>query len=292
MHIGISRPTVPDHPIPDIDGGFVAQVAERLGFEMICYGEHPVRLLAPDGGALAYNAVHTDGIPRFQDLVVMLSRASAMTERIRIGSAVCLVIAHYPLMLAKQLACIDHYSGGRLTLGIGAGGSMAEIEGMGGDPRRPWAQTGEAVKLMRQLWSQDMAQMQGEFYSVPPVQSYPRPVQQPSPPILLGARGPRAFARIVDYCDGWMPAFISPEDIEQGPWEIERGVVRIREEADRAGKDAAAFTVTAILRGDVDRDVVRRYEDVGIERVLVSLPRINRRADVEPELAKIAEVIF
>jgi hypothetical protein len=89
-----------------------------------------------------------------------------------------------------------------------------------------------------------------------------------------------------------MPAFISPEDIEQGPWEIERGVVRIREEADRAGKDAAAFTVTAILRGDVDRDVVRRYEDVGIERVLVSLPRINRRADVKPELAKIAEAVF
>lgn len=287
MHIGVSRPPAPDYPVPDIDGALVARAAERAGFESICYGEHPIRPIEAAGFG-----VHIGGVPHFQDLIVMLARASAVTERIKVGTGVCLVGGHNPLLLAKQLACIDHYSAGRLILGIGTGGSAAEMALLGADPERPWAQTGEAVRLMRMLWQQEAVEFHGEFFDIPPVQCFPQPAQKPTPPVLMGSKGPRAFERLVEYCDGWMPAFVTPEQIADGPAQIRAGLARIGELAEAASVPASRFTVTAILRGEVDRDMLARYAETGIERVVISLPEIAGPAEVDSTLARLAERVL
>jgi probable F420-dependent oxidoreductase len=287
MHIGISRPPVPPYPIPDIDGALVASMAETLGFECIVYGEHPVRPVHAAGFG-----VHTGGVPHFQDLLVMMARASAMTSRIKIGSAVLLVIAHNPLLLAKQLACIDQYSAGRLLLGIGTGGSPMEIGVLGGDPKRPWAQTSEAVRIMKCLWTQEYVEFHGEFYDIPPVQSYPRPAQQPHPPILMGSKSDRGFARMAQYCDGWMPAFVTPDEIANGAQEILKGKKRIQEEANGVGRDSTSFPISVILRGVVTRDVLKTYEDAGVERVLISLPQVEDAAGARTALDRLAASVL
>src|SRR5690606_20847289 len=99
MLIGLSRPTAPHYPVPDVDAALVARHAEELGFDSILFGEHPIRPLDED----TVNTVHTDGVPYFQDAVVALSRISGMTQRIRFGFGICLVVQHNPVRLAKQL---------------------------------------------------------------------------------------------------------------------------------------------------------------------------------------------
>src|SRR4051794_30666456 len=180
MHIGISRPPTPPHPIPDVDGAAVAQTAEELGFESIFYGEHPIRPVDQPG-----QGVHADGIPFFQDTVVMLARASAVTSTIMLGGGVFLIPEHNPILFAKQLATIDHYSGGRVIVGAGVGWSRTECELLGGNFDRRWAQTRESVLLMKRLWTEDTVEFHGEFFDVPPVQLFPQPAR--NPPVLVGA---------------------------------------------------------------------------------------------------------
>src|SRR3979411_2465550 len=128
MHIGVSRPPTPEYPVPDVDGALVAKHAERIGFESVFYGEPPIRPLNDPG-----RSVHAAGVPFFQDTLVMLARASAMTTTLKVGAGVFLMPEHNPVLFAKQLASLDHYSGGRLIVGAGVGWSRTECELLGGN---------------------------------------------------------------------------------------------------------------------------------------------------------------
>lgn len=288
MFIGVSRPTAPHFPIPDVDAALVARHAENYGFESILYGEHPIRPVEEH----TINAVHTEGVPYFQEAIVALSRVSAMTTRIRFGFGVCLVMQHHPVRLAKQLACLDYYSGGRLIIGVGTGWSKAEAEAIGGNFSRRWAQTAEAVKLMRELWTQERVEHNGEFYNVPPVHCFPQPKQQPGPPILMGANGEKGFQRIVDFCDGWMPALVTPEQIAGGPEFIRSARAQIVALAQQQGRDMRDLPITVILRGEVDRDVIRRFEDTGIERVNIIIPYFETEEQAREQLEKLAASVL
>lgn len=284
MFVGVSRPTAPHFPIPDVDAALVARHAENCGFESILYGEHPIRPVAEHTA----NEVHTEGVPYFQETIVALSRVSAMTTRIRFGFGVCLVMQHHPVRLAKQLACLDYYSGGRLMVGVGTGWSKAEAEAIGGNFSRRWAQTAEAVKLMRELWTKECVEHDGEFFKVPPVHCFPQPKQQPGPPILMGANGEKGFQRIVDFCDGWMPALVTPEQIAEGPEFIRTARAQIVELAQQKGRDMSRMPITVILRGTVDRDVIQRFEDTGIERVNIIIPYFETEDQAREQLEKLA----
>lgn len=305
MHIGLSRPPTPPHPVPDLDGALVAQIAERLGFESLFYGEHPITPVNDPG-----KLVHSSGVPFFQDTLVMLARASAVTSRIRLGSAVFLLPIHQPVLFAKQLASLDFYSGGRLIVGAGFGWSRVETEVMGGNFDRRWAQAREAVQLMKKLWTDDIAEFHGEFFTVPPVRLFPKPAQTPWPPVLLASpadggvsvssdKAVRAFRRIVVYGDGWLPAFIGRARMHAGVAEVEKGRKVLDGLCVQAGRDPAELQVCALLRTETndgtvgwpevpDRGILRMYEDIGVERVIVTIPTLTDEKQAERVLTRLA----
>jgi probable F420-dependent oxidoreductase len=301
MHIGISRPPTPPHPTPDVDGAFVAQVAEGLGFESIFYGEHPIRPVGQAG-----SGVHADGVPFFQDTLVMLARASALTSRIMLGGGVFLIPEHNAIAFAKQLASLDFYSGGRVIVGGGVGWSRVECELLGGNFERRWAQTRETVQLMKRLWTAETTEYHGEFYDVPPVQLFPKPATVNGPPVLLGARlGDRSFARIVEYADGWLPAFTTPESIAGAPEHLREGRSRLNSLAEQSGRDPASLQITAIVRGpqidgdlgqgyaeSVSPELLERLGEAGADRVAISLPTLTSQADAVAALERLAKRVL
>ncbi|SHN40187.1 TIGR03619 family F420-dependent LLM class oxidoreductase [Cryptosporangium aurantiacum] len=294
MHIGISRPQSPPHPIPDVDAAVVARHAEQLGFESVFYGEHPIRPVAQAG-----HAVHRDGVPFFQDTLVALSRISAATTTIRFGGGVFLVPEHNPVQFAKELASLDHYGRGRLLVGCGVGWSRVECELLGGHWDRRWAQTEESIKIMRRLWTQDTVTYDGEFYRVPPVQLFPKPAAVPHPPILIGAgASERTFTRIADYADGWLPAFVTREAAAGAAAVVAAGRRRLDQLAVEAGRDPAALQITAIARGlsragaPELRARIAGLADAGADRVLISMPTVTSAQEAADALDRLAEAAF
>ena len=172
-----------------IDVAPVAELAEELGFESLWVPEHAVIPVAtvrngPAPRAFAYMA----------DPFVALGRASSVTGTLKLGTAVCLVPEHNPLLLAKEVATLDLYSGGRFLFGIGAGWLQGESEVMGVDFEHRWTQTRESVLAMKELWTRDESEYHGAYYDFPAVYSFPKPVQRPHPPVLLGSAAPNVFA--------------------------------------------------------------------------------------------------
>ena len=310
MHIGISRPPTPPKPFHDVDGALVARAAEVLGFESVFYGEHPIRTVA--GGD---HSGHSAGVPYFQDTMVMLARSSAVTTKIKLGSAVFLVPVHHPILFAKQLASIDFYSNGRLIVGAGLGWNRIECEVMGGNFDRRWGQAKETIQIMRKLWTEETVEFHGEFYDVPPIGLAPKPKSTPWPPILLpgpafdreepmnSPRSQTAFKRIVQFGDGWMPFRATIETMKSGVKDIAEGRKVMDRLCKEAGRNPEELQVTVILRteiqdGDlrwpelVSKEVLRQYEDIGVERCLVTIPTITDESKVGEVLERVAEAIL
>lgn len=299
MKIGLSRPPTPPHPIPDVDALIVAQHAERAGFESLFYGEHPIRPVEQAG-----QSVHADGIPFFQDTLVALARISAGTTRLKFGGGIFLIPQHNPVQFAKELASLDFYSGGRLIIGAGIGWSRVECEVMGGQWNRRWKQTREIVQIMKRLWTEETVSHEGEIYSIPPVQLYPQPMTKPWPPVLIGAKpSEQAFARIVDFGDGWLPALVDPEDMAQGARIVAAGRADMDRLAQAAGRDPATLEITCIVRGPqidgslgpgltVDRAYLQSLHDAGADRVLIGLPTITGERDAAEAVERIAAAVL
>ena len=168
---------------------FAAEM-ERLGFESLWVPEHPVmpanpKTPFPSGGAIP------DVYAHMSDQFVCLGMAAASTTTLKLGTGVTLVPEHNPLVHAKQVATLDYFSGGRLIYGIGAGWLREESELLGVDFPRRWTQTAEHIAAMRELWSKPEASFEGKYVKFPPVRSYPKPIQQPGPPVLIGRRTQR-----------------------------------------------------------------------------------------------------
>jgi len=310
MYIGLSRPPTPAYPAHDVDGAFVAKVVEELGFESLFYGEHPI---TPVGGP--GKLVHSAGVPFFQDPLVTLARASAVTSRLTLGSAVFLIPVHQPVLFAKQLASLDFYSGGRIILGAGVGWNRVETEVMGGNFDRRWAQARESIQLMKLLWTEEITEFHGEFFSVPPVRLHPKPAQKPWPPVLLPGpfdggvsvksdRALAAFRRIATFADGWLPAFIGKTRMREGAAEVAQGRKMMEQVCADMGRNPDELQVCVLLRTEIhdgdagwpaeraDRDILRRYEDIGVERVIVTIPTLTGETQAKGVLERLAEELL
>ena len=280
MDIGIS--TFPTDYSADI--ALVAKRAEELGFESLWVPEHPVlpvRAETPWPGS-------ADGvIPRvYADIVdpfVALARASAVTSTLKLGTGICLVPERNPLLLAKEVATLDMYSGGRFLFGIGAGWLREETEMMGGDFRHRWSQTREAILAMKELWTQTESEYHGAFYDFPPVYCFPRPAQRPHPPVFLGGMARNVFKRVVAWGDGWMPNRVTPEQVKQGRAAID-------ELAEAAGRDPSSFQVSVFGQAS-DRDLVLRFEEAGADRVMIRLETAPE-AETMAQLESIAAAVL
>ena len=173
MSIGTSVPL----PAYTIDPAFMAKKAEELGFESIWYAEHPavpVHSASPfpaTGGEIPWTYSH------FTDPYIALARASGVTRTIKLGTGITLVPERNPLLLAKEIASLDRFSGGRFLFGIGTGWLREETELMGGDFEHRWTQTREAIEVMKALWTHDEAEYHGRYFDFPLVRSFPKPAQ-------------------------------------------------------------------------------------------------------------------
>lgn len=147
---------------------------------------------------------------RTYDLFVALTAAAVVTTKLRIGSGICLVIERDPIITAKEVASIDHLSGGRFDFGVGAGWNHEEMRHHGTDPRTRMALLQERIEAMKAIWTQDEATYHGTFVSFDGVVSYPKPAQRPYPPILVGGHGPKVLDRVLAFGDAWLPNY-SPD---------------------------------------------------------------------------------
>ena len=280
MDIGIS--TFPTDYSADIAS--LARRAEELGFESLWVPEHPI---LPVNARTPWPGSEDGVIPKvYADIVdpfVALSRASAVTTTLKLGTGICLVPERNPLILAKEVATLDMYSGGRFLFGIGAGWLREETEIMGGDFEHRWTQTREAVLAMKQLWTATESEYHGRYHDFPPVYSFPRPAQRPHPPVLLGGMAANVFKRVVSWGDGWLPNRVTPEQVEQGRAAID-------ELAEAAGRDPASIQVS-VFGQPADRDLVRRFQEAGADRVMI---RLETAAEAESLAAMegIAEAVL
>ncbi len=248
--------------------GSIARVAENLGFDSFWVAEH---LVMPSHYTVHYPRSADGKVPEFYahliDPFVALAIAAQATSRIRIGTAICLLPERNVIETAKAAACLDLYSGGRLSFGVGAGWFPEEAGIMGVDFRRRWRHLREAVEALRALWSQDDVAYQGQFVKFPPVRLYPRPVQKPGPPILLGAHDPKyALRRVARYADGWCPGGLSVEQARECIPQIRR---MAREDY---GRDPERLEFSVLMMGGQKptKELMKRYAEAGVTRLIVA----------------------
>ncbi len=267
-----------------LDPAVVAQKAEALGFDSLWMGEHPVMPVhstAPAPGTSGGSI--PDFYSRLVDPFVALARASAVTTRLKLGTGVTLVPERNPLLLAKEVATLDYFSRGRFLFGIGAGWNQEETAIMGGNFAHRWTQTREAIEAMKALWTNEAAEYHGTYYDFPPVRSFPRPVQQPHPPIFLGGAAQQVFKRIVAYGNGWMPTRSTPELIRQG-----RAI--LNELAVEAGRDPVSITVLAYIV-PADRALLHALAAAGADAAVVRLEADSEAAAVA-QLEQMAQQVL
>ena len=264
-----------------VDVAELAQRVEAAGFESFWMPEHPVM---PVHTTSQYRGTPDGSVPPYMynmvDPYMALSRASAVTSKIKLGTSISLIPERNPLMLAKVIATLDHYSGGRFILGVGAGWHREETTIMGGNFDHRWTQTRENIQAMKELWTKEQAEFHGTYVDFPPVYCDPKPVQQPNPPVLLGGAAPNLFRRIVGWADGWLPAGASVEQVKAGRATLD-------ELAEAAGRDPAGFQVT-VFNVPGDRNTLQQYAEAGADRVILSLPNA-REAGALDEVDKLAE---
>ena len=280
MDIGISARASSN----SLDPAQLAKRAEDLGFESFWLPEHPI---LPVHTTSRYGGTPDGSIPPsmadMADPLVGLSRASAVTSTIKLGTSISLVPEHNPIMQAKQIATLDHFSGGRFLFGIGAGWLREETEIMGGNFEHRWGQTREAILAMKELWTKDEAEFHGRYYDFPAVKSSPKPAHKPHPPVFLGGYAANVLKRVVAWGDGWMPVRVTEEQVKAGRATLD-------ELAEAAGRDPDSIQLI-VCNITPDKDLVRRYEDAGATRVTIPLPLDSGEGSLS-EMERIAEQVF
>jgi probable F420-dependent oxidoreductase len=246
-----------------IGPGEIAVELEQRGYESLWIPEHthiPTgrRTPYPAGGELP------EEYRRTLDPFVALATAAAAAPRLLLGTGIVLVAQHHPINLAKSVATLDLVSRGRVVFGVGVGWNEDEMEDHGVDPRRRRDHAREHVLALKRLWGDDVASYDGDFVRFGPTWSWPKPVQQPHPPILMGgAGGPVTFRHVVEYCDGWMPI--------HGRRNIMTKLPVLQSLAEEQGRDPDTIEL-GVFGCPADAAIIEQYAAAGFSRCVVGLP--------------------
>jgi probable F420-dependent oxidoreductase len=212
--------------------------------------------------------------------------AAAVTSKIKLATGITLVPERNPLILAKEISVLDLHSGGRFIFGIGAGWNREETTMMGGDFDHRWTQTREAVEALKELWTKDEAEYHGRYYDFPPVYSYPKPLQKPHPPVLLGGNAKNVLRRVATWGDGWLPNRATASQIE----ESRKILDTLASERDR---DPASLTISVFGQPtDTTRQQVDDFINAGALRVSAWAPHCETEKEMENELERMSETMI
>jgi probable F420-dependent oxidoreductase len=247
---------------------------EEHGQSAVFFAEHthiPASRETPyaSGGELPAKYAHT------YDLFVALTAAAVATTRLRIGSGICLVVERDPIITAKEVASVDHLSGGRFEFGVGAGWNREEMANHGTDPGTRMALLRERVEAMRAIWTQHEASYAGRYVKFERIWCDPKPVQRPYPPVLVGGAGPTVLDRVLAFGDGWFPNY-------GGDGTFAR-IAELRARADRPVQ-------VQLISAPADPAVLARMRAAGVSRALHWLPS-GGRSHVERALARWEDAI-
>jgi probable F420-dependent oxidoreductase len=243
----------------------LARAVEERGFESLFYPEHthiPVATKRPDGRSAR-------GFADTYDPFVALAAAAAVTATLKLGTGVCLVPQRDPIVTAKAVASLDRLSGGRFLFGVGAGWNRLEMANHGTESRTRMALMADRVRAMRAIWTADEAEYHGEYVDFEPLWSWPKPVRQPHPPVLVGGNGPGTEDRVLDFGDGWLPQCGPLESVD----ELRRRIEALRQRAADAGRAQPPVTLFSV---PPRRSLLDEFAAAGVDRCL--LPVVNDSA--------------
>ena len=256
------------------------RAAEERGFESLFLPEHThipsERVTAyPGGGELPPEYSHT------LDAFVALAAVATATTSIKLGTGICLVIERDPILLAKEVASVDVLSGGRFLFGVGAGWLREEVANHGVDPRVRWRVFDERMRAIEAIWSSDVASFHGRYVNFEGIWSWPKPVQKPRPPVLLGGDYSSAIDRVIQFCDEWMP---HPDRTDRP---LDERIAEFWQRCSDAGRDKLPVTVYG---SSTDARLIDSYAAAGVSRCVFRIPAAP--ADVVlPALDRAAEVM-
>lgn len=241
----------------------LAVAAEERGFDSIWLPEHthiPASRLTPypGGGELPLEYSHTF------DPFVALGIAAGVTTTLKLATGICITTEHHALTLAKTVATLDHISNGRVLLGLGAGWNREEMENHGTVYDERFSKLEEQMQALKIIWTEEQATFQGKYESFDSVWSWPKPIQRPHPPLILGGDTDYTLQRIVNYGDGWLPIAIRPD-------RVEKGIIKLDELAVRAGRDPETISVSAYAPPPKE-DVISKFRDLRVERTVLLIP--------------------
>ena len=243
----------------------LAQAAEEHGIESMWTVEHVV---IPVGYKSPYPYNQSGKLPMpesmpIPDPVLPLAFAAAVTKRIRLGTGILILPQRHPAYVAKEFATLDVLSNGRAILGIGSGWLAEEFEVVGVPFHERGARTNEAIRAIRSLWKPQAEAFSGKFYNWGPVESNPKPVQSPGVPIVVGGHSDAAARRAARLGDGFFPARGDRETLT-------RLFGVLREECAKIGRKPEEIEITTGVGSKTDPDVVERYRDMGVQRMMIS----------------------
>lgn len=259
----------------------LARELEQRGFESFWIPEHthiPAsrRTPYPAGGDLPQEYWQT------YDPFLSLTAAASVTTTLRLATGICLVIERDPIVTAKEVATLDKLSNGRVIFGIGGGWNAEEMENHGTDFKKRWRILRERVLAMKEIWTKDEAEFHGEFVNFDPILSFPKPVQKPHPPIVMGGNGPTTFDRVTEYCDGWMPIAIRSGDLAER-------IPTLKRQAEVAGRNPDSISIS-VFAAKPDQAYIDKLEHLEVDRAVFLLPPAGRDI-VLPLLDRYAELI-
>lgn len=256
-------------PTADLQGpAELARMAEERGFESLLFPEHTHIPASRDTPYPAGGELPPEYSRTYDPFVALMAAASA-TERLLIGTGICLVIERDPIITAKEVASLDQLSGGRFLFGVGAGWNVEEMRDHGTDATRRFGIMRERIEAMKTIWAEDEASYHGRHVDFDRIWSWPKPVQRPHPTVLVGGNGPRVLDRVLAFGDEWMPNRL-PDD------QIIPRFQELRRRADEAGR-SIPITVAGMMR---DPQRIERFEREGVHRSLFWLPATSPE-DVE-----------
>jgi probable F420-dependent oxidoreductase len=269
-----------DYAIPATE---FARALEARGFESVWAPEHshiPTSRKSPWPGGGELPKVYYEAMDPF----VSLTAAAVATKALKVATGVCLVQQRDPIQTAKLVASIDQVSGGRFLFGVGGGWNAEEMADHGTEFRARFKLMRECIEAMKEIWTKTKAEYHGEMVDFPEMMAWPKPVQKPHPPILVGGAFPHAARRAVRYGDGWAPI---PGRRPDG--DLDELLPRFHQMLSEAGRDPQSVPVT-LFGAPEDADRLARYRDNGIARVVVMLPSAKSDA-ILPTLDRWAELI-
>lgn len=265
-----------------IQPGELARACEERGVESLWFSEHthiPVRFLNTPGRVPSL----PDYYWQTYDLFVAMTLAAATTTNLRIASGVCLVIEHDTILLAKETATLDLISNGRLLFGVGAGWLESEMADHGVTYRTRFHLLKEQLGAIKEIWTKDESEFHGRFVNFDTMKAFPKPIQRPHPPIIMGGGGEKSLECASEVCDGWAPWLMD--------WsKAKESIVEIKRQAAAYGREADALEFSLFEKSIPDARLLAEMESTGIRRIILTIYGQSRE-EALPALDELAKVI-